>query len=343
MKKKNKILTIISSIFGVFAICGFSLFSLFDYKKETQVRADYNLVGMASYNFNYRFAINSMSDYWLYVDGTVNAYQLYGENGYHYNYVFSSRCKFYNTSTGLYYPVYKYVSDLGSGVASTFVSSISDIYSQEYHDYIPLYNYDDILSISYLSFTTNAIDIFENTQKFSINLSVVGNVNTNLNGRLGFGNVYCDILFPEYIDDIFNETLLGNIDLNIEVSDPYSMGYSEGYNSGSGVGYANGVNDGFSSGYDTGYSDGVNSQQELISNAYSNGYSSGYTDGSSEDDSIATIFSNIFLVAMVPVDFFLRVLNWEILGVNIASFVTALISVAATVIVIRLVTGKKND
>lgn len=99
----------------------------------------------------------------------------------------------------------------------------------------------------------------------------------------------------------------------------------------------------YNEGYNVGFQTGVDSQQQFIESAYTDGYSAGYTEADNTDATVATVFSNILLVGMLPVDFFLRILNWEFLGINIASFVSALLSVATTIIVIRIVTGKKND
>ena len=96
-------------------------------------------------------------------------------------------------------------------------------------------------------------------------------------------------------------------------------------------------------GYNTGFADGVESQAPEINNAYQNGYTEGYNEAFEANVTAVTIFSGILQIAMVPVNFFLGIFNFEILGINIAGFVSALLTVAVTVIIIRLVIGGKND
>ena len=94
--------------------------------------------------------------------------------------------------------------------------------------------------------------------------------------------------------------------------------------------------------YQDGYADGVASQQQLIVDARQEGYSSGYTDGHNVNQTAATIFSGILQVALVPINFFLAIFNFEILGINLSGFIRALFTVAITIIVIKSVIGGKG-
>lgn len=96
-------------------------------------------------------------------------------------------------------------------------------------------------------------------------------------------------------------------------------GYEEGYNTGYGVGYNNGTE----TGYDTGYSDG-------------------YTDGVQTDTTVFTIFNGILSIGMVPINAFLAMLNFTVLGINISNFVMSLLTVLITIWVVRLITGGGN-
>lgn len=93
-------------------------------------------------------------------------------------------------------------------------------------------------------------------------------------------------------------------------------------------GYTNGWNDG----NDKGFEDG-----------YRNGYANGVTDGLESveimNPEMFTIFNGILNIAMIPVNVFLGFFNWEIFGINIASFVSSLLSIAILIIVIRLIAG----
>lgn len=80
----------------------------------------------------------------------------------------------------------------------------------------------------------------------------------------------------------------------------------------------------------------------IYSEGYSEGYSQGFNEGASMDTTAVTIFNGILNIALVPVNFFLAMFNFEILGINISSLVSALLSVCMVIIVIRMITGKKN-
>lgn len=128
-------------------------------------------------------------------------------------------------------------------------------------------------------------------------------------------------------------------DYDFGFDDGYLTGYNEGYNSG----YSSGTDYGYNNGYDVGYQAGVDSQQQAITDAYNNGYSAGYNDGFSTDSTTATIFSGILQVGMLPVNVLLAIFNFEILGINLSAFISAIFTVCLTVIVIRTVTGGKNS
>lgn len=123
----------------------------------------------------------------------------------------------------------------------------------------------------------------------------------------------------------------------------YSDGYSTGYNDGFNVGYESGNTTGYNNGYEAGYQAGVDSQQQAITDAYNNGYNAGYDAGFSVDSTAATIFSGILQVGMLPINVLLAIFNFEILGINLSAFISAILTVCLTVIVIRTVTGGKNS
>lgn len=78
---------------------------------------------------------------------------------------------------------------------------------------------------------------------------------------------------------------------------------------------------------------------------YDEGRVKGYQEGAGHqmNPEMFTIFNGILNVAMVPVNVFLRIFNWEVYGINIASMVSALLSIAVLIIIIRLVTGKSSS
>lgn len=96
-----------------------------------------------------------------------------------------------------------------------------------------------------------------------------------------------------------------------------------------GINYFNILGDDFyNEGYHDGYEDG-----------YDIGYADGYGDGVNVDGTTATIFNGIMTIGLTPINFFLGIFNFNILGINITGFVTALLSVCLVIIVLRLFTG----
>lgn len=90
--------------------------------------------------------------------------------------------------------------------------------------------------------------------------------------------------------------------------------------------FINGAEENYNRGYSTGYQ---------------NGYGNGYNAGQNADETITTIFNGIFGVALLPINMFLTMLNFDVMGINVAGIVTALLTVALIIIVVRFVTGEK--
>ena len=84
--------------------------------------------------------------------------------------------------------------------------------------------------------------------------------------------------------------------------------------------------------YELGYSSGYNY-------GYGIGYSSGWQEGFDADSTALTVFSGILNIAMVPVNFFLSMFNFELLGINLTNLVTAVISIGMIVILLRTFFG----
>lgn len=99
--------------------------------------------------------------------------------------------------------------------------------------------------------------------------------------------------------------------------------YNQGYNTGYGNGYDDAYNDGYGAGYNQGTADG-------------------WEEASQVDTTAVTIFSGILSVGLLPVNFFLAILNFEVFGINIGAFVSALLTVAIIVIVTRMVVNGGN-
>lgn len=118
--------------------------------------------------------------------------------------------------------------------------------------------------------------------------------------------------------------------------DSLSPTYSENYNNGYNDGYNQGKSDGYTEGYNEGNYNGD-------SVGYQRGYTHGYNDAFNTDSTAATIFTGIVNVALVPINFFLACLNFEVFGINIGGFVSALLTVCIIIIIVRMITGKKSS
>lgn len=82
---------------------------------------------------------------------------------------------------------------------------------------------------------------------------------------------------------------------------------------------------------------------DAYNQGYSDGRAVGYQEGRQEDATIASIFSGILEVGLVPINFFLAIFNFEIMGINITSFVTALLTVCLVIILFRTLFGGGGD
>lgn len=107
------------------------------------------------------------------------------------------------------------------------------------------------------------------------------------------------------------------------------------YSPVSSVDFENANNEAYNKGYDDGYSVGY-------TNGESVGYTSGFNAGVSVDDTAIVIFNGILNIALVPINFFLAIFNFEILGINMSALVSSLLSICLIIIVVRFVTGKKQ-
>lgn len=96
---------------------------------------------------------------------------------------------------------------------------------------------------------------------------------------------------------------------------------------------------GYNTGYDTGYAVG---KEEGTNQGYTTGYSDGYSAGVEVNGTAFTIFNGILNIGMIPVNFFLAMFNFNILGINISNFILSLISVLITIYIYRLATAKKE-
>lgn len=96
----------------------------------------------------------------------------------------------------------------------------------------------------------------------------------------------------------------------------------------------------YDQGYDVGNQDGYNTGYNI---GYRGGYVDGYDAASSIDTTASTIFTGILDVALIPVNVFLSIFNFEVFGINIGGIVSALLTVSVVIIIFRFLFGGKKD
>lgn len=69
------------------------------------------------------------------------------------------------------------------------------------------------------------------------------------------------------------------------------------------------------------------------------GYAHGFQDGQDSDSVAFTIFNGILAIGMLPVNFFIAIFNFDILGINVSAFMLSLLTVCLAIVVIRMMKG----
>lgn len=144
--------------------------------------------------------------------------------------------------------------------------------------------------------------------------------------QYSYASVLGDIMFTMDNIDYSNMNYLLNTNgyYSVYFNDPTQQSINDAYN------------EGYNDAKDYWYQIGKENGEQI-------GYDNGLRDGQSIDQTTATIFSGIIQVGLLPVNFFLAIFNYEILGINISGLVSALMTIAVVIIVYRLVMGGKND
>lgn len=162
----------------------------------------------------------------------------------------------------------------------------------------------------------------------------------------------------EYIEynsyaTMFQQYAVANSDASLQYSNGYLVGWADGHTSGYDTGKKTGYDQGYDAGYDSGYSYG-----HLV--GYDDGHSVGVSDGKQIANSTVTETSSSYAagysagvnaaghytfsgllgsVLDVPVNAFMQFFNFEILGVNLTGFLSALFVICIIVTVFRLLFG----
>lgn len=111
-----------------------------------------------------------------------------------------------------------------------------------------------------------------------------------------------------------------NLPIVISADANFSLGYAQGFTAGE------------TSGYNTGYDTGLTEGREI---GYTTGYGAGKADGLAlgSDYTFMSLFSAIF---DAPIQALTGLLNFEILGINLYNFVTALFTLGLILALIKL-------
>lgn len=73
---------------------------------------------------------------------------------------------------------------------------------------------------------------------------------------------------------------------------------------------------------------------------YQRGYSKGYSDGDKVNENMATIFSGIIDIGLLPINVFLDIFNFEVFGINFKPLVAGLLTALVAIIIFRMFMGK---
>lgn len=304
-----------------------------NYQSVTYDRVRHNF----SYNLSFYYD-NLRGSYFLYFDLTfnpnnssLNTYGIGIDGGGFYP------CYFDEAFT--YHLVFDNLSDLGFNGVSTRnlyfscvgISSSSDAY---------VASYDTVMFASQYTFELYIEGFTRTTAILETNLA-------NNYVVEGFTVPSSDYNLFNYRTIAMNDYFsLANYSIDLAQNNytiGYADGYSVGYADGQAQGYADGYSTGNANGYSQGYAEGRASRNGDVTNAYNEGYAAGFAEGNTANGTAITIFNGILQIGMLPVNILLAIFNFEILGINLSAFVSAILTVCLTIIVIRTIMGGKSE
>lgn len=357
-KNKKKLLSITSSLFGISALCGlFSLSVFSDEREKIETKAeDYLIQTVNSNNINLYYhpdyiTTNNVRHIWDGVDRddgliaelvtnnfTISySVGLYQNNDgaverYRLGFVFNMSNTISSFGSNPY--TFNYLQD-----ESTNISIFTDYINPRYFDFklylracYVLYNE----TYSRWEFNVDYVVKLANDDEI---VSYASFLYGRIDRNLGLDSIRSSYnVWPFTIQPTRADIYVGGFSFDAMATD-YSIGYGLGYNVGYSDGYNAGNTQGYNNGYAYGFEQGVVSQQIAIDNAYNNGYSVGLAEGMSSDSTVVGIFSGILQIGMLPINMFLAMFNFNILGINVSSFISALLTVCITIIVVKTVMG----
>ena len=115
----------------------------------------------------------------------------------------------------------------------------------------------------------------------------------------------------------------------------YANGYSDGEIYGVGLGHESGYQEGYTEGIEDGYIEGYDvGHEEGEGVGWHNGFSKGQTDALESTD---TLKDTIFSIFEAPVTLINGFLDFEILGINLAGFVKAILTLGVTALIVTFI------
>ena len=340
MKKKRKILSIFSGVCGLCAICSALCCSLFldDHNKAIKTNASMSLTDLehANVEFNSEYTANDFNSVFNYYYGLIPSSDIESDGTFRVNFDYFlngyQNSRFFEVlritlSDVIWWPDPVSPSHWRRitfyfGTEQEFIHWESTGAMGRYCCY-----YTQWLDGSNVAFDYD-FDVGEGLVLNFVNGNDIRNV------EICFVlNTFCDLLgyndytienisisqYQSMIEDLQREInyLQGQIELQASnVDDAYYNGYMSGYNLAQSIGETN------------------------TQNAYTQGYSDGYASADTSDEVVVSIFSGILQVGLLPINFFLQIFNFDILGINLSAFIRAIFTVVLTIIVLKTVLGK---
>ena len=186
-----------------------------------------------------------------------------------------------------------------------------------------LINYTGSSPTKYIVFVLPSLFYFSITQS--------NNFNSNIYSMSFSLSSYNGVVFSTIGDSILSQGNLSDISLTLISTNAVLTPEQEEY-----------YNSGYTAGYNDGKTAGVNSvnTEQYFDNGYTAGYNDGKTAGiaSANDYSFISLFGAIF---DAPVKTFTSLFNFDLLGVNILSLITALFTLCVIVVIVRFCFGGK--
>lgn len=103
--------------------------------------------------------------------------------------------------------------------------------------------------------------------------------------------------------------------------------------------YFEGDTSSYQDGYTQGYSDGEVAGTQT---GYQDGYADAKEEYENQDAVVNSIFGGIVTIGLIPIEFFMSIFNFNILGINFTQIVSVLLSVMVIVILLRIILGGKG-